>query len=226
MKKYPLLWAFFPLCIICVFMQSCMGQNSEKSNSVQPKNQQGKTVGGMCDGCGIMYEGMPDLINETDTSDGWNEAGQKLIVTGTVFQLDGKTPAPDIILYYWQTDNSGRYTLKQGMNEKASRHGHLRGWVKTDNQGKYRIYTIRPAAYPGERIPQHIHFIVKEPNIKNEYYIDDLYFDDDPFLIEAERKKLPQRGGNGIVKVEKNGTTELAKFNITLGMNIPDYPKK
>ena len=226
MKKFPLFWVFCSLCLICFCMQSCKGQNEAKSNTVQPKYQPGKIVGGMCDGCEIMYEGMPDLLNDTDTSDGWNEAGQKLIVAGTVFQLDGKTPAPGIILYYWQTDNTGRYTPKPGMTEKASRHGHVRGWVKTDKQGKYRIYTIRPAAYPGERIPQHIHFLVKEPHIKNEYYIDDLYFDDDPFLIEAERKKLPQRGGNGIVKVEKNGITELARFNITLGLNIPGYPAK
>ena len=226
MKKLRPVWAFFSVCFICLCMQSCKGQNAEKANTVQPKNQPDKIVGGICDGCAIMYEGMPYLINETDTSDGWNEAGQKLIVTGTVFKSDGKTLAPGIILYYWQTDNTGRYTPKSGMTEKASRHGHLRGWVKTDNQGKYSIYTIRPAAYPGERIPQHIHFLVKEPNIKNEYYIDDLYFDDDPFLIEAERKKLPQRGGNGIVKVEKNDSTELARFNITLGLNIPGYPAK
>lgn len=226
MKKIPLIWTFCFLYFSCLSIQSCKGQNPEKANTTQPENQFSKIVGGMCDGCEIMYEGMPGFINETDTSDGWNEAGQKLIVSGTVFQLDGKTPAPGIILYYWQTDNSGRYSPKPGMTEKARRHGHLRGWVKTDNQGKYSIYTIRPAAYPGERIPQHIHFLVKEPTIKNEYYIDDLYFDDDPFLIEAERKKLPQRGGNGIVKTLRNGNIQSAHFNITLGLNIPDYPIK
>jgi protocatechuate 3,4-dioxygenase beta subunit len=226
MKKSPPFWAFFYFCFICLCMQSCKGQNAEKANSLQTKNQPNKIVGGMCDGCDIMYEGMPGFINETDTSAGWNETGQKLIVTGTVFKLDGKTPAPGIILYYWQTDNTGRYTQTPGMSGKARLHGHLRGWVKTDTEGQYRIYTIHPAAYPGERIPQHIHFLVKEPGIKNEYYIDDLYFDDDPFLTKEERKKLPQRGGNGIVKIEKNGTTELARFNITLGLNIPDYSSK
>jgi protocatechuate 3,4-dioxygenase beta subunit len=226
MKKSRPIYAIFSFYFICLCWQSCKGQNIEKTKIPLTKNQPNTIIGGRCDGCEIMYEGMPGLINDTDTSDGWNEAGQKLIVTGTVFKLDGKSPAPGIILYYWQTDHTGHYSLKPGMPEKASRHGHLRGWVKTNDKGQYSIYTIHPAAYPGERIPQHIHFLVKEPTLKNEYYIDDLYFDDDPFLTGEERKKLPQRGGNGIVKVEKNGTAELARFNITLGLNIPGYPAK
>ena len=90
-------------------------------------------VGGGCDGCELMFAGMPKNISSTDTSAGWWEEGQKLLVEGIVFQLDGETPASDIILYYWQTDNNGNYSPTPDMDQKARRHGHIRGWVKTDS---------------------------------------------------------------------------------------------
>src|SRR5690606_25906045 len=101
-------------------------------------------VGGPCEGCEIMYIDMPSEIFSRDTSSGWWEAGKKLLVTGTVFRKDGKTPAPGVILYYYQTDDSGVYSPRSGMNEKARRHGHIRGWVKSGSNGEYSIYTIRP----------------------------------------------------------------------------------
>jgi len=110
------------------------------------------------------------------------------------------------------------------MDEKAKRHGHIRGWVKTDDQGSFAIYTIRPAPYPKETMPAHIHISVKEPGIRNEYYIDDWVFDDDTLLNSEQRKALPQRGSSGILKVVRNGKLQVAVDTIVLGLNIPGYP--
>lgn len=110
------------------------------------------------------------------------------------------------------------------MDEKAKRHGHIRGWVKTDNLGNFTIYTIRPAPYPDGTMPAHIHISVKEPDISNEYYIDDWVFDDDPILTSEQRKALPQRGGSGILKVLRKGNLQVAVDTILLGLNIPGYP--
>jgi len=174
-----------------------------------------------------MYVGIPNISNHIDTSAGWYEKGQKLLVTGTVFQLDGKTPAANIILYYWQTDASGYYTDAKGLSVKAKRHGHIRGWVKTNAAGEYAIYTNRPAAYPNDIFPAHIHLLVKEPDFPNEYYIDDLVFDDDELLIPFKKKyPLENRGGSGIVRVLLKGDVQVAEHDIILGLNIPDYPKK
>jgi len=82
------------LLLLCMLFLSCNGQTSEN----QPQKTKG-IVGGGCDGCELMYIGMPEKIQSEDTSLGWNEKGQKLVVTGTVFQLDGKTPAPGVIIY-------------------------------------------------------------------------------------------------------------------------------
>jgi protocatechuate 3,4-dioxygenase beta subunit len=170
-----------------------------------------------------MYVGMPKEIESIDTSAGWTEKGQKLIIFGTVFKLDGKTTAPNVVMYYWQTDHEGYYSPKDGMDQKARLHGHLRGWVKSDKNGKYAIYTIRPAPYPDDVLPAHIHISVKEPNSKNEYYIDDLVFDDDKLFTADIREASENRGGSGILKVLSNGKYLVAEHDIILGLNIPNY---
>lgn len=214
------------LCVILFTgLTSCKGQT--KNNNQPPANSltdKSKLVGSGCDGCEIMFVGMPANIKSVDTSIGWTEKGQKLLVTGTAFKLDGKTPAPNVIIYYWQTDNKGYYSPKKGMDEKAKRHGHIRGWVKTDKKGKYSIYTIKPSPYPNDNIPAHIHIAIKEPNIENEYYIDEFIFDDDKLLTGVKRKALENRGGSGILRVLISGDLQIAEHNIILGLNIPNYP--
>ncbi len=205
-------------------LTSCNGQT--KDNLTTAKNTgTKKPVGGGCDGCEMMFVGIPANIKSSDTSAGWAEKGQKLLVKGTVFKLDGKTPAPNVIIYYWHTDNNGYYSPAKGMNEKAKRHGHIRGWVKTDEEGKYSIYTIKPAPYPNEDMPAHIHTSIKEPEIDNEYYIDEFVFDDDKLLTDEKRKALENRGGSGILKVLISGDLQIAEHNIILGLHIPNYPE-
>ena len=204
-------------------LTGCNGQT--KNNTATSQNIDiEKLVGGGCDGCEIMFVGMPQNISSVDTSVGWTEKGQKLLVTGKVYKIDGKTPAPNVIVYYWQTDNNGLYSPTKGMDENAKRHGHIRGWVKTDEQGNYSIYTIRPAPYPNENIPAHIHTSIKEPNVENEYYIDEFVFDDDKLLTGEKRKKLENRGGSGILRLLNKENLQIAEHNIILGLNIPNYP--
>jgi protocatechuate 3,4-dioxygenase beta subunit len=200
---------------------SCHQNNSNAQKSASSK--QDKKVGGSCDGCDIMYAGMPGTIKAIDSTAGWKEEGQRLLVRGTVYQQDGKTPAEGIIIYYHQTDNDGYYSPSPGQDEKSKRHGHIRGWVKTGSDGVYKLYTIKPSPYPGRTIPAHIHLTIKEPG-KSEYYIDDIIFDDDPILTPEMRNRSENRAGSGIVKLVKNGPALLvATRDIILGENIPGY---
>jgi protocatechuate 3,4-dioxygenase beta subunit len=173
-----------------------------------------------------MYVGMPSHIGSVDTSAGWMEKGQKLLISGTVYKLDGKTPAPDVIIYYWQTDAKGLYSSTPEMDKRAERHGHIRGWVKTGSDGKYSIYTIKPVPYPNSNNPAHIHILIKEPEIENEYYIDEFVFDDDQFVTEQLRNSQPERGGSGILRLKTNGNMQVALHDIILGLNIPGYPPR
>jgi protocatechuate 3,4-dioxygenase beta subunit len=172
-----------------------------------------------------MYIGMPTDIASVSISPGWNEPGQQLVVTGTVLQRDGRTPARGVILYYWQTDATGLYAPGAGMHPGSEKHGHVRGWVRTDDSGKYEIRTIRPAPYPDDALPAHIHLVVKEPGLPNEYYIDDINFQDDTLLAPSLRKyPAEKRGGSGIVHTVLQDGILLARRDIVLGLNIPNYP--
>ncbi len=207
-------------------LTACHGQTAKSQNQRPTPTDQNKIVGGGCDGCELMFVGMPHEIKPVDYSPGWTEKGQKLLVTGIVYKPSGQTPAPGVIIYYWQTDHNGYYSPKAGMDERAKRHGHIRGWVKTDENGKYSIYTIRPAPYPDRDIPAHIHISIKEPSIADEYYIDEFVFDDDQLLIPAVRQKpLENRGGSGILRVLVKDDLQIAEHNIILGLNIPNYPE-
>ncbi len=202
-------------------LTNCNGQIKQEPN----ETKQTKQVGGGCEGCELMYVDMPKNISSEHTSIGWNEGKQKLILTGKVFQLDGKTPVPNVIIYYWHTDDKGLYSSNNETLKQAKEHGKLRGWVKSDKFGNYKIMTSRPAAYPNDNIPQHIHLSIKEPGI-NEYYAD-LYFDDDPLYLNHKKKygKL-DRAGTEILRVVLDGNIQIAEHNIILGLNIPDYPTK
>ncbi len=217
---------YFILFASLLVLLSCKGQtNAGNQTGSSSRTEKTKLVGGGCDGCELMYVGMPTTLSSVDTSSGWTEKGQKLLVTGTVFKRDGKTPAPNVVIYYWQTDHTGYYSPRPGMDEKAKLHGHIRGWVKTDENGKYAIYTIRPAPYPNETMPAHIHTSIKEPNLDNEYYIDEFVFDDDALLTGAKRKALENRGGSGVLRVLIAGDLQIAAHNIILGLKIPNYPE-
>lgn len=219
--------ASFPVILLFILyfpLSSCNGQ-AKVNQKISSQKQ--AIVGGECDGCELMFIDMPGQIKSTDYSPGWNEKGQKLLVTGIAYKIDGKMPAPNVIIYYWHTDNNGYYSPTSGMDVGAKKHGHIRGWVKTDENGKYAIYTIRPAPYPNDNLPAHIHLSIKESGIDDGYYVDDLIFDDDQLVIPHRKKHpLENRGGSGILRVLLKGDLQIAEHDIVLGLNIPNYPNK
>ena len=203
------------LLIVCLLSMGCV--NSQK------KDAQNVHVGGPCEGCEAIYEYGNKLLHAVDTIPGFKSATQKMKVTGIIYQIDGKTPAKDVILYAYHTDEKGIYPKKSDSQGWERRHGYLRGWIKTDETGRYTFYTLRPASYPNTTIEQHIHMTVKEPDM-NEYYIDDITFADDPNLSNRTKNRQNPRGGKGIVTLKKDGDYLIANRTIILGKNIPDYP--
>lgn len=205
----------FRLCFLLVLWM-CTSCNA------QTKNTTTKLVGGGCEGCEAIYEYVDKKLIPIDTLPEFQNNEAKLKITGTVFKKDSKTPAENVIIYIYHTNRQGIYETKGNETGWAKRHGFIRGWVKTGKDGKYTFYTFRPAAYPDGSEPEHIHITVKEP-YKNEYYLDDYLFDDDPILTQSTRDKLNNRGGSGIMKpIEENGMLTIER-NIILGKNIPNY---
>lgn len=181
-----------------------------------------KKVGGSCECCEAIYQGLPKNLSwETRIIDKAEE-GELMEITGIIYQKDGKTPAPNVILYVYHTDAKGKYSRGTG-EECAKRNGKLRGWMKTDNMGRYKFVSIRPASYPNDNIPAHIHPVIKEPG-KNEYYIDEYRFEGDKFLRKEDIARDENRGGSGVIKLTKNDKgIWIGKRDIILGKNIPNY---
>jgi protocatechuate 3,4-dioxygenase, beta subunit len=194
------------------------------SGSSTKAAKQMQQIGGACEGCEAIFETpVPFLkLPSVDTMPDYFEPGPKLEVSGTVFKIDGKTPATDVVVYTYHTDQTGRYPKKGNETGWGKRHGYIRGWIKTKQDGTYKFLTNRPAAYPGGTDPAHIHFTIKEPD-KNEYYIEDVLFDDDP-LVTNEMRNKQHRGGIGLVTLKKSNGVYYGRRNIYLGKNIPGYP--
>ena len=217
------------ICLVLTSLASCNGQ-VRKDTPPQQSGNSTAAVGGPFENREFTYIGMPGNITATDTSAGWTLAGQKLLLTGIVYQPDASTPAPGVLIYYYQTNTDGKYVHKADVarsmppNAGGQTHGYIRGWVRTDQQGRYSIYTVRPASYPGSDEPAHIHVTIKEPNDLPEYWIDDFLFDDDPFLTPARRQRLPGRAGSGILQLERQDSLWIGRRNMVLGQNIPAYP--
>lgn len=181
-----------------------------------------RAVGGPCDECDAMFEGMPSQFSWATNIASSGEPGEPMIISGTIYQKDGVTPAQGIMLYVYHTDNAGIYSTAPGQTI-AKRHGHLRGWMKTDAQGRYQFKSIRPGTYPNRGAPAHVHPLIKETGLTR-YYIDEFRFEDDPLLTASERANQEKRGGSGIIALKKNAQgVWVGRRDIILGMNIPGY---
>jgi protocatechuate 3,4-dioxygenase, beta subunit len=171
-------------------------------------------IGGPCEGCEWVFDGLPGNIESNARIAPSTEPGRPLVIEGIVTTLAG-APAPGTIIYAYHTDDTGIYP------PAGNRHGTLRGWARTDAQGRYRFDTIRPRAYPSREIPEHVHMHVIETS-KGTYYIDELRFTDDPLNGDGNRRTAG-RGGSGLAApISRNGVWYVRR-DIVLGRNIPGY---
>lgn len=220
---------FLSITVILIFIalsfSTCKSQTNptfEASPTETFRQLTDKKVSGNFEFQDYMYLDMPDQITAIDTSPGWAQEGERILLTGKILTKDGKEPVPDVILYYYHTDVDGYYSKNELLDSRAVRHGYIRGWVKSDREGRYSIYTVMPGAYPGLGEPAHIHPSVKEPGYQ-EYWIDEFVFANDPLLKDDYTSRVSNRGGSGIVSLEKKGDLLVGQRNIYLGLNVPGY---
>ena len=129
----------------------------------------------------------PADVSSVGTIAGPGEPGTRLVVTGQVFAADGATPAPNVIVYAYQTDSTGQY------HNDTARIARLHGWAKTDAQGRFEFQTIRPGAYPGRTVPAHIHFHIYGGGYPLQW-TEDLMFADDPLLRTKQKQSSAALG--------------------------------
>jgi protocatechuate 3,4-dioxygenase beta subunit len=161
----------------------------------------------------------PTSLSWQTRFDQTGEAGEPLIVSGTIFKPDGKTPAAGVLLYAYHTDSKGSYSRGRTGPGNERRHGILRGWVHTGPDGKYEFRTIRPAPYPGRTAEAHIHATLTGDGFP-EHWIPEFLFDGDPLtparVVEESRKRgafanilKPVKGDDGIWRARRNLKLEL-----------------
>ncbi|MCB0688938.1 MAG: intradiol ring-cleavage dioxygenase [Saprospiraceae bacterium] len=178
---------------------------------------------GTCEGCEAIFEYGDRQLTTSDTLSDYHENGTKLKIYGTVYRPDGFTPAADVILYFYHTNSKGIYENKYQRQNWERRHGYIRGWIKTDQSGKYSIYTTVPGSYPNRSEPAHIHVTVLEPDGRY-YWLDSFYFAGDPLLNGNELSKSSVRGGApNIMSLISERDLMVGKRDIILGANVEDY---
>ena len=212
MRKTKMIKYLLTIFLIVTFT-SCRPQTNQKAEA--------KLIG-TCEGCEAVFEYGDKKLSATDTLPGFNDEGTKIKVTGTIYQSDGKTPAKDVILYIYHTDQNGIYAAKDGETGWAKRHGYIRGWIKTGEDGKYTFYTLQPGVYPNRAAPAHIHPTILEPDGKY-YWIDEYLFEGDTLLTEKELNPVSPRGSAGVLRLKKENGILTGKRDIILGKNIPGY---
>jgi protocatechuate 3,4-dioxygenase beta subunit len=109
-------------------------------------------------------------------------AGLVLNVAGRVLNLKGE-PVRNAKVEIWQANTHGRYT-HPGDHNPAPLDPNFEGsaLLTTDNDGRYRFKTIKPAAYPAgpnRMRPAHIHFQVSG---RQDRLVTQMYFEGDPYL--------------------------------------------
>lgn len=149
------------------------------------------------------------LPNDTDLTVRGQSAplGEKIVVTGRVFDEDGK-PVRDSLIEVWQANSAGRYWhTRDQHNAPLDPNFYGFGKMLTDAEGRYRFITIKPGPYPWGNHdkawrPAHIHFslfgnVYAQRLVTQMYFPSDPLFDYDPIFQSipdpAARQRLVSR---------------------------------
>ncbi|MGQ7792825.1 protocatechuate 3,4-dioxygenase subunit beta [Faunimonas sp. B44] len=112
--------------------------------------------------------------------------GERIVVTGRVLDEDGR-PVRNTLVEVWQANAAGRYVHKVDQHLAPLDPNFFGGGrCVTDDEGRYRFYSIKPGAYPWGNHhnawrPNHIHFSLLGPSIATRL-VTQMYFPGDPLL--------------------------------------------
>jgi hydroxyquinol 1,2-dioxygenase len=120
-----------------------------------------------------------------------NTPGEPVLIQGQVRAAEGK-PVAGALVDVWQAAPNGLYDLQDENQPEMN----LRGQFRTDESGRFRFQSVKPASYPipfdgpvGTMLralgrhpyrPAHVHFMVSAPGYEN--LITALYITGDPYL--------------------------------------------
>ena len=112
--------------------------------------------------------------------------GERIVVGGRVLDEDGRA-LPGMLVEVWQANAAGRYRHAVDQHDAPLDPNFTGcGRIRTDAEGRYRVLTIRPGAYPWGNHdnawrPAHLHFSVFGPAFATRL-VTQMYFPGDPLL--------------------------------------------
>ena len=109
------------------------------------------------------------------------EPGIPFTVRAVVLDSAGR-PAPNVEVFAYQTDQHGVYAAPG-----APDPWRLKGWAVTDSEGRFEFNTIRPAAYPSNTVPGHIHLSFVTKCCGRQW--SEVMFEDDPLVTKEVRQR-------------------------------------
>jgi len=118
------------------------------------------------------------------------DKGEPIEISGVVYKPDGKTVAPNTLIYLYHTDFEGYY----GRPSDIHRHGKYRDWMLTGSDGRYAFRTIKPAPYPENRFAAHIHMTLTSQSMREDW-VDSILFEGDKLISPRERETAGRKGG-------------------------------
>ncbi|HEV3081859.1 MAG TPA: hypothetical protein VGY66_18915 [Gemmataceae bacterium] len=133
------------------------------------------------------------------------EPGEPLVVSGRVVDAEGRQ-VKRAVMYVYQTSAKGWYSGRAAhfsAREGDRRHARLFGYLRTDDDGRFELRTIRPSGYPDSDLPAHIHVEIERIDKDSGSFVTEVQFDDDPRLT-AEWRKRSQQEGFLVGKVNKD----------------------
>ena len=89
------------------------------------------------------------------------EPGELLTVYGQILDKETKQPVKNASLFLYQTDSSGIYNTT-GIDRDA----RIKGTVYSSEAGCFKIQTILPGDYPGNKNSRHLHYIINARGYK------------------------------------------------------------
>jgi hypothetical protein len=70
--------------------------------------------------------------------------GEVTLMHGKVFDIETKAGIPNAIVDIWQASSNGKYDFQDPDNQVPT---NLRGKFRTDKEGNYRFYCLKPTSY-------------------------------------------------------------------------------
>ena len=131
-----------------------------------------------------------------------SEPGIPFTVRAVILDAAGK-PLPGVEVFAYQTDQHGIYAAPG-----AADPWRLKGWAVTDAQGRFEFRTIRPAAYPSNTVPGHVHLTFKTTCCGRQ--VTEVMFDDDPLVTSAMRQRAGPDLMFGAIAKRADGSQETS----------------